>query len=250
MRTKNAIYNILATWVGQFLLIFVTLVSRKIFLQNLGADYLGVDGLFANILSFLSMAELGIGSAITYSLYKPLALIDVDSMKSLMKLYKISYCIIGALIFIAGTILTPFLPYIVSNSSGLNNVTLIYFLFLFNTSVSYFFSYKSALIIADQKKYIFNINHYTWKITLCAAQIFVIIKSQNYLAYLALQVVSTILENYTIARIADKRYPWLKEKSTKKVPKETIAEIKKNTASMMLNKVGTTLVTSTDSVLI
>ena len=98
------------------------------------------------------MAELGIGSAITYSLYKPLALIDVDSMKSLMKLYKISYCIIGALIFIAGTILTPFLPYIVSNSSGLNNVTLIYFLFLFNTSVSYFFSYKSALIIADQKK--------------------------------------------------------------------------------------------------
>ena len=131
MRTKNAIYNILATWVGQFLLIFVTLVSRKIFLQNLGADYLGVDGLFANILSFLSMAELGIGSAITYSLYKPLALIDVDSMKSLMKLYKISYCIIGALIFIAGTILTPFLPYIVSNSSGLNNVTLIYFLFLF-----------------------------------------------------------------------------------------------------------------------
>lgn len=130
---------------------FVTLVSRKVFLQNLGADYLGVDGLFANILSFLSMAELGIGSAITYSLYKPLALIDVDSMKSLMKLYKISYCIIGALIFIAGTILTPFLPYIVSNSSGLNNVTLIYFLFLFNTSVSYFFSYKSALIIADQK---------------------------------------------------------------------------------------------------
>lgn len=250
MRTKNAIYNILATWVGQCLLIFVTLVSRKVFLQNLGADYLGVDGLFANILSFLSMAELGIGSAITYSLYKPLALIDVDSMKSLMKLYKISYCIIGALIFIAGTILTPFLPYIVSNSSGLNNVTLIYFLFLFNTSVSYFFSYKSALIIADQKKYIFNINHYTWKITLCAAQIFVIIKSQNYLAYLALQVVSTILENYTIARIADKRYPWLKEKSTKKVPKETIAEIKKNTASMMLNKVGTTLVTSTDSVLI
>ena len=101
MRTKNAIYNILATWVGQFLLIFVTLVSRKVFLQNLGADYLGVDGLFANILSFLSMAELGIGSAITYSLYKPLALIDVDSMKSLMKLYKISYCIIGALIFIA-----------------------------------------------------------------------------------------------------------------------------------------------------
>ena len=134
MRTKNAIYNILATWVGQFLLIFVTLVSRKIFLQNLGADYLGVDGLFANILSFLSMAELGIGSAITYSLYKPLALIDVDSMKSLMKLYKISYCIIGALIFIAGTILTPFLPYIVSNSSGLNNVTLIYFLFLYISS--------------------------------------------------------------------------------------------------------------------
>ena len=102
MRTKNAIYNILATWLGQFLLIFVTLLSRRIFLQNLGTDYLGVDGLFANILSFLSMAELGIGSAITYSLYKPLALNDIEGMKSLMKVYKISYFVIGVLIFAAG----------------------------------------------------------------------------------------------------------------------------------------------------
>ena len=231
-------------------MIFVTLLSRKIFLQTLGADYLGVDGLFANILSFLSMAELGIGSAITYSLYKPLAINDVENMKSLMKLYKISYCTIGVLIFAAGVILVPFLPYIVSNSNGLENITIIYFLFLINTSVSYFFSYKSALIIADQKKYIFNINHYTWKITLSIVQIIAIIKSRNYFAYLLLQVVGTILENYTVARIADKRYPWLKDKSTKKLAKDTVDEIKKNTASMMLNKVGTTLVTSTDSVLI
>ena len=250
MRTKNTIYNIFATWLGQFFLIFVTLLSRRIFLQNLGTDYLGVDGLFANILSFLSMAELGIGSAITYSLYKPLALNDIEGMKSLMKVYKISYFVIGVLIFVAGMILIPFLPYIVSNSNGLDNIGLIYFLFLINTSVSYFFSYKSALIIADQKKYIFNINHYIWKIALCIVQIIAIVKSQNYFAYLILQVTGTVLENCTIAWIANKRYPWLKEKSTSRLPKDTVKEIKKNTASMMLNKVGTTLVTSTDNILI
>lgn len=250
MRTKHAIYNVIFTWLGQFLLIIVTLVSRRIFLNLLGAEYLGVNSLFANVLSFLSMAELGIGSAITYSLYKPIAENDIEKIKSLMQLYKRAYWLIGFFILVVGLLLVPALPAIVTGAEGIDHLNIIYFLFLINTSISYFFSYKSAYIIADQKKYIFNINHYLWQLVLYVIQILTLLIYKNYYVYLGIQVVATVFENVTIARIVDKRYPFLKSKNIVPLQNETISEIKKNTFSMILNKVGSTLVNSTDNILI
>lgn len=250
MRTKNAIYNVVFTWIGQFLLILVTLVSRKIFLELLGAEYLGINSLFANILSFLSMAELGIGGAITYSLYKPIAEDDVEQIKSLMQLYRKAYWLIGIFVMLVGLILVPVLPHIITGGEGIKHLDLIYILFLVNTSVSYFFSYKSSFIIANQKKYIFNINHYLWQFAMYAIQIVILLRYKNYYVYLIIQIAVTLLENITIAKIVDKKYPFLKNKDVKPLQPETVSEIKKNTSSMLLNRIGSTLVNSTDNILI
>lgn len=250
MRTKNAIYNAMFTWVGQFSLIIVTLLSRKVFLELLGAEYLGVNSLFANILSFLSMAELGIGSAITYSLYKPIAEDDEEQIKSLMQLYRKAYWLIGAFVMFAGLILVPVLPHIITGGEEIKHLDLIYILFLVNTAVSYFFSYKSSFIIANQKKYIFNINHYLWQFAMYAIQIAILLRYKNYYVYLIIQIAVTLLENITIAKIVDKRYPFLKDKNVKPLQPEAVSEIKKNTSSMMMNKIGSTLVNSTDNILI
>lgn len=250
MRTKRAMYNMVASLVGQLSLVLVTLISRRIFLRTLGADYLGANTLFANILAFLSMAELGIGSAINYSLYKPIAEDNREQIKSLMRLYRYAYWAIGVFILVAGLLLTPVVPLIATGGEGIAHLRLVYLLFLVNTAVSYFFSYKSALIIADQRKYVFMLNHYGWQLAMYLVQIFVLLHWQNYFAYLLIQVAVTVLENAMIAAIVDKNYPFLKEKNVRPLDKATLTEIKKNTSSMVLNKVGNTLITSTDNILL
>ena len=250
MRTKRALYNMAASLVGQFSLVLVTLASRKVFLQTLGIEYLGVNSLFANILAFLSMAELGIGSAINYSLYKPIAEHDHEQIKSLMRLYRLAYWAIGTFILAAGLLLMPALPVIVKGGEGIDHLSIIYVLFLLNTAVSYFFSYKSAFIIADQRKYVFTINHYGWQLAMYLLQIAVLLRWQNYFAYLILQVAVTLAENIMIARIVDVSYPFLKEKNARPLQKSVLEEIKRNTTSMVLNKVGNTLITSTDNILL
>lgn len=250
MRTKSAIYNVMFTWIGQASLILVTLVSRKVFLNLLGPEYLGINSLFANVLSFLSMAELGIGSAITYSLYKPIAENDIEKIKSLMWLYRKAYCLIGIIVILIGSLLAPVLPWIITGGEKVEHLNGIYFLFLLNTSISYFFSYKSAFIIANQKKYIFNIIHYLWQLAMYMVQIAILLVYRNYYAYLGIQISTTVLENITIVKYVNKQYPFLKCKSVAPLKAETISEIKKNTISMLLNKVGSTLVNSTDNILI
>ena len=175
MRTKRAMYNMAASLVGQLSLVLVTLISRRIFLRTLGAEYLGANTLFENILAFLSMAELGIGSAINYSLYKPIAEDDREQIKSLMQLYRYAYWAIGVFILVAGLLLTPVVPLIATGGEGIAHLRLVYLLFLVNTAVSYFFSYKSAFIIADQRKYVFTLNHYGWQLAMYLVQIFVLL---------------------------------------------------------------------------
>lgn len=250
MRTKSTFRNVITTFGGQFLTIIITLFSRKIFLSNLGSELLGLNSLFINILSFLSMAELGIGNAINYSLYKPLAENDITKIKSIMNFYKLAYYMIGIIIFICGIILCPFIPFIVNTDINLNSINLIYFLFVFKTSISYFFSYKAALIIADQQNYIFTINHHIWKLILNFIQIVLVIKFKNYYLYLIIDVIITILENFSIAKIANRKYPFLTSKKSQPLDLNTKLSIKKNTISMVLNRIGSTIINSTDNILI
>ncbi|HCX48262.1 MAG TPA: hypothetical protein DG757_04320, partial [Bacillus sp. (in: Bacteria)] len=146
-----------------------------IFVQTLSSEYLGINGLFSNILSMLSIAELGVGAAIVYSLYKPLSEQDVPKIKTLMSLYKKAYITIGMFIAITGVIITPFLNFIIKDMPDIPYIEFIYVLFVLNSAMSYFFSYKRSLIIADQKRYIATFYRYGFFLILNVVQIIILL---------------------------------------------------------------------------
>ena len=155
-RTKNSTRNAVVSISFYVVYTIMSFVLRKIFIVTLGNDYLSISGLFTNILTVLSFAELGIGEAIIFNLYKPIAFGDTEKIKSLMALYKKAYTIIGVVVFGVGIALIPFLGYLISDEAPdiRENITMLYVLYLFNTSVSYFFAFKQAIITANQKNYI------------------------------------------------------------------------------------------------
>ena len=250
MRSKSALLNILTGWLGQVLIVVFNLFSRKVFLSNLGELYLGLNGLLTNVVTFLSMAELGIGTAITYSLYKPIAEHNIEAIKSLMQYFKRVYWALGTLIFILGLAVSPFLPAIVGKEKEVEGLFPIYLFFVVNTAVSYFFSYKSTFLIADQKGYIFNINHYLWRFLMYGFQIVVLLIWKNFYLYLTVQLVTTIGENVLIAHICEKRYPFLKDKNVQPLDPAEKKVIYRNTGSLVMNRIGNTMVNSTDNILI
>lgn len=250
MRTKASALNLIAAWMGQLLALVVQFVSRSFFVHYLSAEYLGLSGLFSNILSMLCLAELGIGSAMTYSLYKPLAQKNVEAVKSLMRLYRNTYRIIGAVILVLGIITIPIYPLFISEIPDIPQLDLIYFMFVFNTGVSYFYSYKRSLIVCDQRRYIESIVHYGCYFGYNVLQIVVLITTQNYILFLMCQIIATILENLILAKKADELYPYLKEKTVSSIAPKELAEIKRNVGATMFHKIGGVVVNGTDNILI
>ena len=185
MRTKNSIRNILISLIGQFLRLLLAMIQRIVFIKVLSAEYLGLDSLFSNILCMLSLAELGIGQAITCNLYKPLKENDVETIKSLMYVYKKSYTSIGIIILFIGILLAPFIDFFVAELPNIQeNIKIVYCIFVFNTGISYFFSYKRELMNADQKMYISNIYIYSCLIVMNILQIIGMIFTGKYYLFL------------------------------------------------------------------
>lgn len=250
MRTKNSLINLIAALIGQFVALLISFISRRFFVQILGGDYLGVNGLFTEILTMLSLVELGVGPAIVFSLYKPLAENDTEKLKVLMRLFKKAYTAIGILVFILGAAITPFLQYFVKEMPNIPHIRLIFLLFVANTGISYFFSYKRSLIISDQRRYIDTIYHYICYAVFNILQIVFLVINHNYIVFLCLQILSTFIENVIISMKADRMYPFLKEKTTQKLDSETRTQIVRNTYAMILHKVGGIVVNSTDNLLL
>ena len=208
-RTENSIRNIKFAIAFQTLTILASFFTRKIFVLVLSKEYLGLDGTFSSVLTLLSLTELGIGAAITYSLYQPLAEEDRKQIVSLMNLYKKAYRIISIVIIILGICFIPFLTRLIKDIPNIPHIYNIYLFFVLNTAVSYLYVYKQSLIIADQKQYIVSIYHYSLKFLMYLFQAGLIWITHNYFLYLGVQLVSTIIENVMIFYLADKMYPYL-----------------------------------------
>lgn len=250
-RSEYTLKNTTVSLLMQVVKNLVGFISRTIFIKVLGAEYLGVNGLFSDILSMLSFAELGIGNAMVFSLYKPLAERDTEKIKSLMKLYAYCYRGVGIVIAVLGLMLVPFLGDIIGEVSYVKeNITLLYLLFLLNSVCSYFLVYKKSLIIADQKSYIVEIYQQIFYVLQVAVQSIFLIVTKQFILYLISVVGFTILNNYYVARKADKIYPFLKEKSVKKVESSELASIIKNVKALIVYKIGSILIDSTDSIFI
>ena len=152
-RTRNSARNALFGAAAFVLKTLLQFFVRALFIRFLTYDYLGLNGLYSNVLNVLSLAELGVGNAIVYSMYKPVADGDTEKIKSLLALYKKLYCIIGAVVTALGLALIPALPYLVTDAPDLNvNLTAVYVLFLAQTVVGYFFAYRRSLVFAYQRR--------------------------------------------------------------------------------------------------
>lgn len=238
MRFENSMRNVAVAWLGQALSVLMSFVARGVFAHLLSSDYLGLESLFANVLTILSLAELGVGSAIVFSLYKPLAENDTAQVKALMRLFKRAYIIIGVSVAVVGCALTPFVDVIIKDVPDIPLIKLYFLMFVANTSVSYFFSYKGSLIAADQKKYIVSLVQYSFQILMCIAQVAVLLATHNYLLFLVCMVSSTLLQNIVISAVADRMYPFLRQRDVDPIEPQTLTSIKKNVFALIVHKVA------------
>ena len=249
-RTKNVLKNASISIICQISTLLISFISRTVFIHTLGVEYLGVNGLFSNILTVLSFAELGIGSAITYSLYKPLALNDNKKIASLMLLYKRAYTTLGLVVIGAGLLVVPFLQLIIKSPPDIpENIILLYILFLLDTGISYFLVYKKSLLIADQKYYIVLTIDQVIKIIHFGVNVVILYTTKCFILYLILNILFTVCSNQIASVIANRRYPFLKEPA-EELDKKEREQIFRNVKSLAVYKFGSVLVYGTDNILI
>lgn len=250
-RTKNSINNIKTGAIVQIINKLMVFAVRTVFIKMLNTDYLGVNGLFTNVLAILSFAELGIGTAIIFNMYKPVAEKNQEKIKSLMQLYKKSYNLIGIIVFVLGLFVIPFMDVVIKEKPNINeNLILIYIMFLFNTAASYFFTYKKSIISAHQKQSVINNVDSIFYFIKSIVEIIFLLLTRNFIIYLSIEILSTIIENIILSKIADNMYPYLRDKKIKPLSKEESNNIFKNVKSLIIYKLGGVIMNSTDNILI
>lgn len=250
MRKKKAIYNSLAAFISNIINIVISFISRSFFIKLLGIEYLGINGLFSNVISMLSIAELGIGSAIIFNLYKPIANDNKREISALMNFYKKAYSYISIIVLAIGLILVPFLPLIVGETTININLTITYLIFLVEILVSYFLSYKRSLLFATQNNYIVNTIHIGYIIVLNSIQILFLYLTKNYYIHILLRVLMQLIENIIINTIINRKYPYLREYRKEKISKNVEKDIFKKVKALFLHKIGGFLVLGTDNIII
>lgn len=248
-RTEYSFFNILAGIGGYLLNTIMGFVCRMVFTRCLSADYLGINGLFSNILTMLSLAELGIGSAIVYALYKPLAENDEDKICALVQFYRKAYMVIGIVVAVIGMAMFPFLNFIIQNPPAIKeNLNVIYLLYLFNSVFSYFFSYRASLLQAAQKNYLVSGVNYIITILQSVFQIGILLLTSNYMFYLMIQVIGGISYNIIVSYIAKKQYPYIIKRGSV-LSKIEIKKISKNVRYLVINKLANMLLNNTNSII-
>jgi O-antigen/teichoic acid export membrane protein len=213
MRVKLTIINSTFNIVSQIVQLVLSFIIRNLFIKYIGIEFLGLSGLFTNILSALNLADLGIGAAITYYLYKPLAEKDVSKVKGLMEFYRKTYFIIGIAIIVVGLILLPFIHnFIKDQSLDLHYIRILFLIQLAGTASTYFLAYKRTLLFVDQKNYIASITDASINIVMMIVRAGTLVFFQSYIAYLFVILVQNISGNVIISIICRRLYPYLREK--------------------------------------
>ena len=250
MRTEKSIKNGIVAIITNILTVIIGFVTQSIFINALGKSYLGINGLFNNIIAMLSVADLGLGTAIIFNLYKPIAEKNIEKIKSLMMFYKKCYRVIAIVVLILGVCVIPFLKYMVKDVAIPESILLIYMMFLIDTVISYLLSYKRSLLYANQENYYVNIVHIGYLIIGNFLMALILIFFKNYYLYLIIKIIIRFLENLAISIIANKKYVFLKEKDAEKIDKTTYKDIIKRVKAMINHKVGAFVVMGTDNILI
>lgn len=236
---------------NQIIKLLAAFIYRTVFLMILSKEYLGINGLFSNIMQLLSLAELGIGSAIVYRLYKAFAQENIDDIGALIRYFKTVYRNIALIVLAVSICVYPFITSIVNVDEVPSdvNVTVVYFLFIFQSVCGYFFAHKQAVLTADQRGHILTMLTTLIEVLSNVIRIVVLIITHNYLLVLASGIAITVITNVAINAAITKKYPDIF--SCKSIlPKDDQKAIMSDTAGLMCHKIGYIVVTSTDNLIL
>lgn len=252
MRLKSTVKNMKYNFIFLILLTLFNFISRFFFIKTLGVDIVGVNSVISNLLGFLNIAELGVGLAITYSLYSPLANGDNEKISEIMYLFKYYYKLIAMIILVAGIILSLFLKFFIKGQVNLFDVYIYYYLFLLGIVASYFYSYKQVFIIADQKQYIVTSRKNTFIIIKLIIQIISLELFRSYIIWIILEVIFNVSALIYISKICDKSFSDIdfKKKYDVKKVKQKHHDITSNIKNTFIHKIVAFIVFETDGLLI
>lgn len=245
---KNSLRNIIFSLGNQIVTILLGFVNRSVFIWTLGVGYLGISGLFTDILTMLSMADLGFGVALTYSMYRPLAEHDYDRLAALTGLYRRVYRIIALVVTILGLALVPFLKYLINLRHPIPHITLYYLMFLANTVASYLVVYKTSILTADQKDYLLKKYQSLFNIGQTVCTTVFLWLTHNYFIYLLIQVTFTYAQNFYASWVAEQQYPFIKKHVA--MPLSEVSEVFRNLYSVFLYKISSVMINATDNLII
>lgn len=250
-RLKNSAFNFASGFMGRVLTILLNFVVRTIFIHCLNEAYLSVNGLYSNILTVLSLAELGFGSAMVYRMYAPMAERAYSKTAALLHYYKNIYRAIGFVILGLGLCVVPFLDIIIKDKPDVPGLTLYYLIFLINTVISYWLSsYKASLFSADQKDYIKTNVQNVATIGQAAIQIALLLIFKKYFLYLLVQLCGTVFVNLYVAFLADKRYPEIASCRAAILDNSEKSQIKKDAEALVISRLGHVVLNGTDNIII
>lgn len=249
MRAARSFHSLLFGVMFQLVNIVLSFFMRTALVHTLGITAVSLNGLFTEVIAVLSIAELGVGTAIVYSLYKPLAQGDRKKLAQLMNFFKVAYIVIGIVILAVGLALLPCIHLLIEKVEiDVSYLRWVYILFLIRTVSSYFFAYKSALLGADQRAYVVSINSMLVRIVAVACNIALLYMTQNFILYLILEIFCTLGTNLVISYKANQLYPFLKDKDT--LPPSERKHIITNVKHLFIGNLSGKITNSTDNILI
>lgn len=247
-RTGHVIKNSSYGFISKLITVFLSFFARTIFIKTLGTEYLGVEGLFSNILTMLSLAELGIGNVLTFSLYKPIANNENERINQLLSYYRRIYNMIAIVVAIIGAAIIPFLSYVVKSSFDSKTIIVFYLLYLANSVISYIAVCYTTLIKAEQEQYVIEIISTITKTVATVIQIVVLIVDRNFILYLVVLVVSTLVQNLIASLYAKNTYGIKKVEYVIREDERRI--LWSSIRSTFLYKIGVVIINYTDNILI
>lgn len=250
MRSKLFFRSSFVTLFSKFLCYLVDFICRTVLIHTLPQEYVGVNGLLSSILGVLSLSELGFGTILVYSMYVPFAQKDEEKLLALTNFYKKAYHIIAALVGVLGLLLTPFLPYIVNDCPDIPGLSAFYLLYMVNMICSYTFTYRQSLFYVDQKPYIINFYYHLFRIVRTILQIVILITTHNFFLYLLVMIPFTFFTNLLLSWKAQKEYPFLNSDRRPTLADAEKKNIFKNVYAMFNHRIGSTILNSTDNLLI
>lgn len=249
-RTEYSAKNTTVALISRLTAIFMGYVLRVVFTHTLSESYVGVNGLFLDIINVLSLSEMGVGTAITYALYRPIAEGNIEKQKSLMRMFGWFYRIVALIVAVAGTALIPFFDIVIKDYRSVDHLILIYILYLVNTICSYLLIYKKTLMDAHQLNYIGTFYLTMSWVVQDVLQILVLVFTKNFILFLLINIFTTVVCNICISGKADKLYPYLRDKEVQPLPRQERKEIFQNIRAMLMHKVGTVIVNNTDNLIL